>query len=111
MRQVTEQSIKSLVKNIVDEFHPEFIYLFGSRARGEMREDSDVDLLIIVSEPFDKTHSRRMELSRLWRLVACFRLPVDVLLFSRNEVEEWRTSGSHVIGRALREGRPLYAAA
>lgn len=111
MRQVTEQDIQDLVKDIVEEFHPEAVYLFGSRARGEAQKDSDVDLMVIVSEPFDEKHSRQRELTRLWGIAARSRLPVDVLLFSRSEMEEWRGSGSHVIGRALLEGKSLYAAA
>ncbi|MCX7111014.1 MAG: nucleotidyltransferase domain-containing protein [Proteobacteria bacterium] len=33
--------------------------MFGSRARGDARPDSDVDLLIIESEPFSVQRSRR----------------------------------------------------
>lgn len=29
------------------------VYLFGSRARGEQRPDSDVDVLVVVRGPFD----------------------------------------------------------
>jgi uncharacterized protein len=35
--------IQEMVRRIVSEFHPEKVYLFGSRARGDERPDSDVD--------------------------------------------------------------------
>ncbi|MBM4047306.1 MAG: nucleotidyltransferase domain-containing protein, partial [Planctomycetes bacterium] len=36
--------IRDIVQKIVAAFHPRRIILFGSRARGEQRADSDVDL-------------------------------------------------------------------
>ena len=44
----TERSIDRIVERIVDRFDPERIILFGSRARGDARADSDVDLLIVM---------------------------------------------------------------
>ena len=35
-------------------------------------------------------------------------LTKDVLLYSRDEFEKWKTSLNHVIGRAYREGRVLH---
>jgi HEPN domain-containing protein len=37
-----------LLDRIVAHFHPQRVILFGSRARGEARRDSDIDLLVIV---------------------------------------------------------------
>jgi predicted nucleotidyltransferase len=110
MRRISDEDIARLVAEIVSEVAPEAIYLFGSRARGEAREDSDIDLLVVEREPFGEGRSRRRELARLWHLVAKHRLPVDVLLYSRDEVEDWRATPGHVIARALDEGRALYAA-
>ena len=110
MREITDEAIGRLVDAIVRETNPAAVYLFGSRARGEAREGSDADLLVIEREPFGPGCSRYEKLCRLWRLVAEFRMPVDVLVYSLDEVDSWRSSPSHVIARALREGRPLYAA-
>jgi len=110
MRIVTEADIARLVDDIVKEVQPEAVYLFGSRARGDAREESDFDLLIIEREPFSKSRSRYRELAKLWHLVLKHRLPVDVILYSENEIEQWRTEPGHVVARALREGRALYAA-
>ncbi len=110
MHRITDEEIARLVADIVSEVAPEAVYLFGSRARGEAREDSDVDLLVIEREPFGAHRSRRRELSRLWQLVARHRLAVDVLVYSQEEVEDWRATPGHVIARALHEGKALYAA-
>lgn len=47
-----ETLLRQIVKIIVREVSPEAIILFGFRARGDSRPDSDVDLLIVESEPF-----------------------------------------------------------
>ncbi len=38
------------IARIVETMNPEAVYLFGSRARGDARPDSDYDLLVIVSD-------------------------------------------------------------
>lgn len=48
---VTESQIQAVVSQIVEKFHPEKIILFGSYAEGNAREDSDVDLLVVL--PFE----------------------------------------------------------
>jgi predicted nucleotidyltransferase len=108
VKRITDRVLKEMVDAIVREFDPERVIVFGSRARGEDTPESDVDLLVIESEPFGAERSRWQEVSRLWGLVARFRVPVDVLLYSQDEFEHWRKTRSHVIARAVREGRPLY---
>jgi predicted nucleotidyltransferase len=54
---VTEAQITDLVDKIVREFHPQKVILFGSYATGNPREDSDVDLFILMDfegNPIDK---------------------------------------------------------
>ena len=108
MTQVTDALLDQMVQAIVDEVDPEQVILFGSRARGEEREDSDVDLVVVEAEPFGKTRSRRLEAVRLWRTLSRFVVPKDILVYSRDEAERWRGSIDHVLARALREGWVLY---
>ena len=103
-----ENPLQEMVKAIVREVDPERIIMFGSRARGDSSLNSDTDLLIIKSEPFGLHRSKWKEMSQLWSLVARFRKPVDLLLYSKDEVEKWRNSKNHVISKALSEGKILY---
>jgi predicted nucleotidyltransferase len=93
---------------IVDTVRPMQVVVFGSHARGDATADSDIDLLVVEAEPFGPGRSRRDELRKICRAVSRFRVPKDVLVYSRAEVERWTTSPNHVIRRALREGRVLY---
>jgi uncharacterized protein len=109
MIKVTDEVLADMVQAIMGEVDPERIYLFGSRARGDARRDSDVDLLIVVSEPFGPEHSRFQEINRVYRALSSFRIPNDVLLYSSDEFGKWSQSLNHVVGRCSREGKLLYA--
>ena len=98
-----------MIRTLVAEADPEQVVLFGSRARGDARPDSDVDLLIVESEPFGPGRSRNAETVRLDRALPETPVGRDLLVYSRDEIERWRGSRNHVAARALREGRVLYA--
>ena len=50
----SKTEILQLIKENVSQTDPEAeVYLFGSRARGDAREDSDWDLLILTNYPVD----------------------------------------------------------
>jgi uncharacterized protein len=108
MIQATREILSELVEAIVREVSPEKIILFGSCARGDGGKDSDYDLLIVEREPFGPTRSRWKEMTKIIRLAASLRIPADVLLYSSQEIEQWRNIKSHIINRAIHEGTLLY---
>ncbi len=103
-----EDLLRKMVDTIVREVSPEAIILFGSRARGDASADSDVDLLVVESEPFSPQRSRRKEAARLYMALRGLAISKDILLYSRDEFDHWKSSLNHVVGRALREGRVLH---
>ena len=105
---VTDALLDQMVQAIVAEVDPEQVILFGSRARGDAREDSDVDLVVVVAEPFGPERSRRQELVRLYHALVEFPVSTDILVYSHDDVDYWRDSLNHVLARALREGKVLY---
>ena len=108
MKSAEKDVLRQMVGVIVDEVSPESVILFGSRARGDEKEDSDYDFVVVESMPFGNGRDRRAEATRLWKALAGFGVSKDILVFSRDEVEYWRDSLNHVLARALREGRVLY---
>ena len=105
---VTDELMERMVQAIVDEVDPEQVILFGSRARGDEHESSDIDLIVVEAAPFGPERSRHKELVRLYHALSGFHVPADVLVYSYEDVAYWRDSLNHVLARALREGKVLH---
>jgi uncharacterized protein len=101
---ITQTQIAAAVDRLAQEAQPERILLFGSYARGEAKEDSDLDLLVIETEVAD----RAAEMVRLRRLLRPMRIPVDILVYSNAEVVRWGDQPGSALFWALREGRVVY---
>jgi predicted nucleotidyltransferase len=85
------------------------VVLFGSRARGTARRDSDLDLLLIVAGTL--TPDRDKQLRRRVRNLLLPLLPVDLdlLISDAATTSRWAGSRWHVFGNIHREGVPLDA--
>ena len=105
---VTDELIAEMVETLVNEADPEQIILFGSRGRGQARDNSDIDLIVVEAEPFGPGRDRVKEMARLYRALGGFTVPTDILVYSTAEVEYWRDSLNHVLARALRDGKVVY---
>jgi predicted nucleotidyltransferase len=82
---------------------PAKVILFGSHAQGAPRPDSDLDLLVIESDLAD----RNAEFVRLRRSLRGLGVPVDLILVSEDNVDEWRDVPGTLIHDAFRDGRVL----
>jgi len=96
-----------MVDRLVDALHPERIYLFGSRARGDAGPDSDYDLLAVVPES-DLAPHRRDVLA--FRALCGVGAAKDVVVYTRAEFESRSRVASSLPATVLREGRLVYAA-
>ena len=101
---VDAELLDEIVQRIVSTFHPERIILFGSRARGEARPDSDVDLLVIA----DSSKPRHQRAAPLYGAVSDILVPMDILVYTPREVEEWSEVSQAFVTTAVREGKVLY---
>ena len=103
---ISQETIEKAVRTLVEAAKPTKIILFGSYARGDAREDSDVDLLVV--EP--NVNSKRDEMVRLRRLLRPFRIPVDVIVVSENEFNDWGHLPGTILYWANTEGKVLHEA-
>ena len=102
----TPEKMQAAIERLVAAAQPTRIILFGSRARGDADDRSDVDLLVIKPHVAD----RYEELVQLNKALRGLLLPVDLLLVSEQEFEERASQAGTVEDAARREGRVLYAA-
>jgi predicted nucleotidyltransferase len=98
--------IDELIRRIVGAVHPLRIILFGSAARGDMRLDSDIDVLIVMPE---NVHRRRTAQDVHEQLFG-FPVPVDVLVTTPEDLRKHKDNIGLVYHRVLREGKEIYAA-
>jgi predicted nucleotidyltransferase len=99
--------LDALVAALVAALAPKRIVLFGSRATGLARGDSDYDVLVVADtqlEPAD-----RMFVAN--RAVRDLGVPTDVLVYTPEEAARLATWRSSVVAAALSEGKVLYEAA
>jgi len=101
---ISEETINKVVENLVSVAHPEKIYLFGSYARGDAKNSSDIDFLVVEKE----LKSRRKEMVRLHDSIRSLRIPVDILVASDKSFNEWFDVPGTVINRAFTEGKLCY---
>jgi predicted nucleotidyltransferase len=100
-----DETLDRVVQLLLEASRPSRIILFGSRARGEETPDSDLDLVVIL--PRVENHFR--EMVRLRRALAPVRMPIDVLVYSEDDVRArggWLGTALH---DALQHGKVIYA--
>ena len=102
-----DTTIREIVARLVNVYHPERIYLFGSAARGDAGPDSDYDFLLVMPDdaPADLLRAKRAH-TALWGLKAS----ADVLIWTRQRFESRLHLKSSLPATVLREGTLLYAA-
>lgn len=106
MSELEAPLIGEIVRRVVAAASPQKVVLFGSRARGDHRPDSDIDLLIIQDSPLPR-HRRSIPV-----YAALSELPLEVdtevVVYTPEEVREWSGASAAFVTTALREGKVLY---
>lgn len=97
--------IVPLIERIVAHLEPEEIWLFGSRAEGRARPDSDYDLLAVL--PDDAPESA-LDLIKAWELTCGLGVPADVVPCTRSDFEEEKDEVGTLARAAYHRGRCIY---
>lgn len=101
---ITQDRIDEVVDRIVKNMQPEKIILFGSYAYGNPGEDSDLDILVIKEMDIPR-HVRIREVKRHLRGI---KIPVDLLVYTQKEIDEWKGIKTAFINDVVEKGRVLY---
>jgi len=97
-------TLEDITKRIVDIYKPDLIILYGSRARGNQRDGSDADLLII-KETDDRPMDRRIQVESI---VSDRLIPLDMTIYTPKEFRYLFSLGSPLVEEIIKEGRVIY---
>ena len=100
----TDAAIRQMVEIIAAGWDPAQIVLFGSRARGDHNENSDVDLLVILDEIEDYSRQR----TEIERALDCTNTRRDVKLATPGDVVRKATVPGTIERAAMIEGKTLH---
>ena len=100
---IEQSKILNLVQKIIEDFHPQKIILFGSYAYGQPRDDSDIDLLVIL--PFTEKKSQK-SLEILNKIKPIFAL--DLLVRTPSEIQQRLEWGDFLLQEIFEKGKILY---
>jgi predicted nucleotidyltransferase len=99
-----DEMIEEMKRRLVEKFHPEAIILFGSSARSEAREDSDIDLLVLT--PIEGNYTDLW--FAMYDSLADLGVPKDLVLMTPAQFETGKQYVGTLARPASREGRILY---
>ncbi len=100
--------LKEITSRLIKIYNPEEIYLFGSYAWGTPGAHSDIDLFIVV-ENSDLDRAERIRVGL--RALLDMNISVDILVYTKEEVEEKKNHPSTLTYKILTRGVKLYEAA
>jgi predicted nucleotidyltransferase len=91
---------------------PYKIILFGSHSKGYFDENSDIDIMIILdNNHVSKTHSERLNKKiniRNLVLEVNRKIPLDILVYSKEELNLIKNHGNYFIDEIEKTGKILY---
>lgn len=95
------------VAQIVEEVQPREVVVFGSAARGDIHDESDLDLMVVMPDGTDRLETACRLHKRLWDL----ECPKDIIVVLESDVAALRDNPSMVVHTAIHEGKVMYRAA
>ncbi|HXL04110.1 MAG: nucleotidyltransferase domain-containing protein [Firmicutes bacterium] len=98
-----EETLKTIVRIIVETADPDKIILFGSRSRKGWPEDSDYDILVIKEGIY---HRRRLT-QEIYRALSGVPVAIDIVLETPERLARYSDTPGLVYAEALK-GRVLY---
>ena len=98
--------VDDVVDRIVTDFSPRMIVVFGSVARHEATEDSDLDILVVMETDLDLLH-RGTDIRRALRGIM---IPMDIVVVTPEEFEEQKDDPFEFVHEIMNAGIVVYEA-
>jgi len=99
-----DKKLEEIINRILQVIIPDKIILFGSRARGNNKKDSDYDLLVIKSGIQDELLIAR----KIYRYLIGVDESVDIMVETPETLEKYKETPGYVYKSILKEGIVVY---
>ena len=104
-KMTAEQCIDEMVRRIVRDFSPLQILLFGSQARDDANEHSDIDLIVVFPTLSDDVYGQTAD---VLGTLSGLGFSKDVIVTTPEEIERSKCLLGHVFSYAIPESKVLY---
>ncbi len=104
MRRFKDKTLEEIIHRIVQRVNPTKIYLFGSRARDENREDSDYDLAVV----YDGKKDRRIVQLEINRMFNPSIGSMDLFVLTSDYIENYKHVANSLAREIAENGRLVY---
>ena len=101
---ISLDKIKQVANRIGQSAGAEAVILFGSYARGQASENSDVDFLVVA----DSRLPRFKRSISLYKLFKPYPFGMDILVYTPVEIQKASASPLSFVSAVLREGIKVY---
>jgi predicted nucleotidyltransferase len=101
---LSKKDIEQIKNKIVSELRPQKIYIFGSYARENADEESDIDILVIMNTLLNP-HQRNLQVKRLFPRRS---FSMDAFVYTPEEALRYQNIPGTVLNSAVTRGKLLY---
>jgi len=105
MIQPIPDHVRAVVDQIITNYKPQKIVLFGSQSTGPTTEDSDYDLFMIK----DTSGTIAKRQYDVWKSIDNWSIPFDFIVYTPQEVTQAKKEKSWFLNQIETKGTVLYA--
>lgn len=103
---IGDEILKKITETLKKEFHPTRLFLYGSRALGTHRPDSDYDFVMVLPE-FDNSYRYQVMSDISKKFWQDLDIEVQVWCYSEEEFNDWKDEFSSIPETALNTGKEI----
>lgn len=106
--EITPQKVHAVIQKIIEVGKPRKLVLFGSYVRGDVHQNSDLDILVVTD---DEIENPRKESVRIRRALRGIIMSMDIVVVPEGKLKETADLPGLIYKEALRSGKVVYEAA
>jgi len=95
-----QQELNDQICRAAKELHAQEAWLFGSYARNEARDDSDVDVLFILESELP----RPKRIAQAYRVMRPWKVAKDIVVYTPKEFAHWRDIEGSLCHNVVQKG-------